>query len=600
MKCLILSSKGINLFYISFLLMSSLSFSERPKLKASDVVFMYFPKDPSLYDVYSGTVVGWAGRARSKNERDVAWFRKVVEEAHRRGLLYCGSVDFVVAFGGFIDFYPDNFMDSVCRDLDRNPITVPWLWDHKHKGHPAYWFCTNSPDYQRYLKDQVERACLAPIDGLHIDDWRGTAACSAWFGGCFCKHCKESFRLWLKKRFSKEELKSMGIDDIDNFDIQSFLKSKGVTAESWRKQRSQLPLGELYQKFQTEKMLEVVKSIFEYAEKLRGKPLLRSVNSSASSPEALVVAPLIDFFCGEMEHHASSCKVPIEPAFVFRLVEGLGKRQSATAGGYDWAWVAENNKPGLVRTWIAQAYAFGSLFMVPHNQWCYTQEKGTHWWEGKPSDFAFLYKFVRQNAKLFDDYKSLSDIALVYTTDNFNDIQKVGMELLKENIPFSILCAEPSLGMEINKREVAQYELLIFGKNSLPDKVKKQLSSFKGNAILWNGIEGLPKTFREEIKVSGSDKVRVSLRYKPKEANAPVVCHILNQDYHLEEDDVRPADVEISISLKLLSKALKKTPKEAMVYIPGRPAEKINLNIGEDKVSFKIDGLGLWAIVSLK
>ena len=588
------------LLSIPFLFMSSLSFSERPRLKASDVVFMYFPKDPSLYDVYSGTVVGWAERAPSRNENHIAWFKGIVEEAHRRGLLYCGSIDFVVDFGGFIDFCPDNFMDSVCRDLDGNPITVPWLWDHKHKGHSAYWFCTNSPDYQRYLKDQVERACLAPIDGLHIDDWRGTAACSAWFGGCFCKHCKESFRQWLKKHFSKQELKSMGIDDIDNFDIQSFLKSKGVTAESWRTQRAQLPLGELYQKFQTEKMLEVVKSIFEYAEKLRGKPLLRSVNSSASSPEALVVSPLIDFFCGEMEHYASSGNVPVEPAFVFRLVEGLGKRQSATAGGYDWAWVAENNKPGLVRTWIAQAYAFGSVFMVPHHQWCYTQEKGTHWWEGKPSDFAFLYKFVRQNANLFDDYKALSDIALVYTNDNFSDIQNAGMELLKENIPFSIICAEPGLGAEINKSEVAKYELLIVGKNPLSDKVKKQLSSFKGDTIKWNGIGSLPKTFRGEIKVSGSDKVRVSLRYKPKDANAPVVCHILNQDYELEKDDVRPADVEISISGKLLSKALKKTPKEAMIYMPGRPAGKINLKIEGDRISFKVEGLGLWAIVSLK
>ena len=174
------------------------------------------------------------------------------------------------------------------------------------------------------------------------------------------------------------------------------------------------------------------------------------------------------------------------------------------------------------------------------------------------------------------------------------------MELLKENIPFNIIFAEPSLEGEINKGEVSKYELLIVGKNPLPEKVREQFSSFKGDIIKWNGIEGLPKNLREEIKVSGSDKVRVSLRYKLKEANAPVVCHILNQDYDLEKDDVRPTDVEISISLKLLSKALKKTPKEAIVYMPQRPAKKINLLVGQDRVSFRIEGLGLWAMVSLK
>jgi hypothetical protein len=36
--------------------------NERPQLKASDVVFMYAPRDPALYDAYAGTVVGWAGK----------------------------------------------------------------------------------------------------------------------------------------------------------------------------------------------------------------------------------------------------------------------------------------------------------------------------------------------------------------------------------------------------------------------------------------------------------------------------------------------------------------------------------------------------------
>ena len=571
---------------------------ERPQLKASDVVFMYAPRDPALYDAYAGTVVGWAGRARSKSSQDAQWFRQRVEEAQKKGLRYCGSVDFVVDFAGFIDFRPDRFMEAVCRDLDGNPITVPWLWDHRYKGHPAYWFCTNNPDYRAYLRDQVERACLAPIDGLHIDDWRGTAACSAWFGGCFCRHCMEGFRNWLKHRFSEEQLKAMGIERVDEFDLQAFLKSKGVTAEQWRRERPKLPFGELFQQFQTEQMLQVVREVFEYAESLRGKPLLRSVNSSASSPEALVVAPLIDFFCGEMDHHASTAQVPVEPAFVFRLVEGLGKRQAATAAGHDWAWIAANEKPGLVRTWIAQAYAFGSAFMVPHRQWCYTPEKGTHWWEGKTEDFAFVYRFVRENANLFDGYRTLANLSLVYTHGNFGEIRSAAMELLKANIPFSILVAEPSLGVKVTLKDISVCEFLLTGKQPLPTEFERMVKSAKVSVVQWQGIEKLPESASRQVKVSG-EKVRVSLRYKPDDPKAPVVCHLLNQDYDLQSDEVRPKEVTVSVNRLLLVKAFKDMPRRAILRTPTTPPREIPIRLDGDWLTFTVPELNFWALVEI-
>ncbi len=581
------------------LLWSLTSFvSERPRLNASDVVFMYVPRNEALYDAYSGTVVGWAGRARSKNRQDVQWFRQRVEEAKKRGLRYCGSVDFVVDFAGFIEFLSENFTEAICRDLDGNPITVPWLWDHKHKGHPAYWFCTNNPDYRAYLRDQVERACVAPIDGLHIDDWRGTSACSAWFGGCFCRYCMEGFRNWLRRNFSHEQLRSMGVDNFEEFDLRSFLKAKGVTAEDWRKRRSQLPFGELFQRFQMEQMLKVVREVFEYAEQLRGKPLLRSVNSSASSPEALTVAPLVDFFCGEMDHHAANSQVPIEPAFIFRLVEGLGKRQSATAAGHDWAWIAANEKPGLVRTWIAQAYAFGSTFMVPHRQWCYTPEKGTHWWEGKTEDFAFVYRFVRENAILLDGYRSLANIALVYTHANFSEIRSAALNLLKANVPFAIVVAEPTLDALPLQSDLKPYDSLLTGKQPLPTNFLKQVPQ-KTKVIQWQGIDKLPEFIRHQVIVKGSDKVRVSLRYKPDDANAPLVCHLLNQDYDLQADDVRPIDVTISIDRSLLSKAMGSVPKRVVVRTPKRSPERVSFRLDKDELILSVPNLGLWAIVEI-
>ncbi|MCS7191916.1 MAG: beta-galactosidase [Armatimonadetes bacterium] len=572
------------------------NFPKRPKLKASDTVFMTCP-ETQLYEVYSGTVVCWAGRAKSKNLKDVREFHQQVKEAHKRKLRYCGNVDFVCDFAGFIDFRPENFAEAICCDLDGNPITVPWLWDHKHKGHPAYWFCTNNPDYQAYLLDQVERACVAPIDGLHIDDWRGTSACSGWNGGCFCHYCVEGFRNWLKRKFSHAELEAMGIDNIEKFDLRSFLKAKGVTAEDWRKSRPQLPFGELFQKFQTEQMLELVRKVFEYAEKLRGKPLLRSVNSSASSPEALSVAPLIDFFCGEMNHYAASTtKLLSEPAFVFRLVEGLGKPQSATAAGHDWAWIAANEKPGLVRVWIAQAYAFGNTFMIPHHQWCYTPEKGTHWWSCKPEDLAFVYRFVRENAKLLDDYRSLANLAIIYTHANFEEIRMVAVKLLEANVPFAIVIAEPSLVADVSAEQLKGYDFLLVGNQPLPPDFTKQIPT-QNQVIRWHGFDGLPERIRHQVVVKGSEKVRVSLRYKLDNPKAPIVCHLLNQDYDFQIDDVRPVDVSVSISLSLLKRASKRIPKFAILHVPNQQPQKVSVQVEGDMLNFSVIQLGFWAIV---
>jgi hypothetical protein len=605
-------TNGFALWYTSLCYMLSAIAEEsamtRPLIRASDVVFMYPAEDPSQYDAYLGTVVGWAGRPRTRDAQDVESFRKRVEEAHKRGMRYCGSDDFLVDFRGFIDFRPDNFMDAACRDLDGNPIRVPWLWDHEYKGHLAYWWCTNNPDYQAYLRDQVERACMAPVDGLHIDDYSGTSACSAYNGGCFCRYCMEGFREYLRRsaktQFSHSgaQLREMGIERIDEFDYREFLKSKGITAEQFKKSRHECPMGEVFQDFQNSRMKQMVREVFEHAEQLRGKLLLRSVNSSASSPRALLPAPLIDFFCGEVPHNAASAQVPTEPAFVFRLVEALNRRQTATASGHDWAWIKANEKPGLVRTWIAQTYAFGSVFMVPHRQWCYTPELGTHWWHGKPEDFAYIYRFVREHASLLDGYRALSKTSLVYTNANFSEIRDAAMKLTEANIPYTIIIADDeNLSMRLTAEAIALYEYIIVGSRPLPDEQKEILEMVEAKVIQWEGLSALPNAIKNHLAVEGSDRVRVSIRYNPDDSNAPIVCHLLNQNYEKEKDDVHSVDVRVTLNRNLVAKAtVNPDIHTAVIHIPNREPVRLPVVKTDDIISFEVNDLGLWAIVELR
>lgn len=543
----------------------------RPRIEASDVVFMYAP-EPRQYDLYSGTVTGWGGRARSREGRALEEFLARVDEAKRRKMRYCASVDFLVDFGGFIDFCPDRFMDSVCRDLNGKPLTVPWLHDHSYKGHPAYWFCSNSPDYRAYLIDQTERACLAPIDGLHIDDYRGTSACAAWNGGCFCEHCMKEFGEYLKRGGK------LSASEAESFNYRDYLLKQGITAERYRQNPWAVPFGAEFQRFQREAMMALVKQVYEHAERLRRTPLLRSVNSSASSPEALLVEPLVDYFCGEVDHHAASGKVSAEPLFVYKLVEAFNKRQTATASGWDWAWIAANEKPGMVRTWVVQAYAFGSVFMVPHNQWCYTPEKGTHWWHGKPKDFAFLYRFVREHRDLFDGYLPLTNTLLEVDEPRFEKAKALALAMLEANVPFAVMYRTPD------------------GRSHTAGNIRaggyRVLSAEQSPA-------NLPEETQSQLRVESAGKFIVSLRRRAQRGGYPLVVHLLNRDYRPERDSVTPADVTVRLG-SVLIKRLGVSPREATALSPEGKAITVTLRKSKEDMAVEMKGAGLWTLIAVK
>lgn len=574
---------------------------DRPSIGAADVVFMYSPRNPEQYDQYAGTVVGWGGRTRARDARSVESWRRRVDEAHKRDMRYCGSVDFLVDFRGFIDFRPDTFMDATCRDLDDKPIRVPWLMDHEYKGNPAWWWCTNNPDYRAYLRDQAGRACLAPIDGLHIDDWAGTSHCSSYRGGCFCPHCMKGFREYLAERFSKEELARMGVGDSAKFDYRGFLKARGVTTESFLRKRREVPLVDVFQDFQNSMTATRMKEIFEYAEQLRGRPLVRSVNSGLGSPREVLPAPLVDYFCGEVGHNASAAKPVVNPVFVFKLVEALGRRQTATASGHDWAWIKANEKPGLVRTWIAQTYAHGSVFMVPHRQWCYTPELGTHWWSGKPEDFAWVYRFVREQRRLLEGYASLAQLKILYTQRDFQAVRSAATKLSEANVPFEILLAD-DIGVEAPRADA------LAGKEALLVKMKKDsalqlpesLKSREQSIGIWEGVSALPEAVRKSVKVDGPNKVRVTLRHKPGDPDAPIICHVLNQNYDLARDDVQPVNARITIANNLLESAAGGVILSVFAHSPKGESRQIVAKQENGGISFELENLGLWTIVELK
>ncbi len=574
-------------------------------LDRSEVVFMY-GADEATYRSYGASFRSWGDRARNDSAAALAEFAGwSLTPARANGMRYATGLAFRTAFAEMIDYDP-NFLDAITRDLDGEPILVPWLWDHEHKGHGAYWFCTNAPGYQRYLRWQARRAAVRDADGvmvegLHIDDYAGTSGCP---GGCFCRYCMEGFAAWLAQHGSAADLERVGRDDWAGFDYAAWLQAEGVTAETARERRWTVPLDRAYQTYQVQAARDWVAEIKRYSEELRGAPVLLSVNSSASSADSLVITPYLDFFCGEVDHHASADKVPDTPVFVAKLTDALGRGSAWTGSGWDWAYVKANNRPGLVRTWVAQGYALGYSLMAPNRQWCYTPELGTHWYSAEPGDYDWLYRWVRAHRDLFDGYDPYPGGTLaVYSNPAFRNwrrelIDTVGW-LTAQSQPFALaLAGDDWLPDRLDPAALAAARAIVLREPGSLDAEQRALLEAQGERLIVISAEPdeaeltaaagrLAQLDPPAAVVEGAPGVVAMPRVRDDGA---VGIPLLNRNYDPTIDGVREAP---AVRLRLRGDL---AAARATVWAP--EAEPREVAAAADG-SLEVGPLGLWAIVAL-
>lgn len=597
-------------------------------IRHSDVIFMG-PREKAIYEIYGATVVSWGGHAYSEDPKAVEQFAERVKDAHDLGMRYCAGAAFRTAFSGMMDFDP-NWRDSLCLTIEGKPITVPWLWDHKHKktGEPAYWFCTSAPGYRKFLESQVMLGMKTAVEGLHIDDYNGTAG-TEYHGCCFCKYCMAAFAEFVRREIPAGRLKACGIASPEGFDYGAFLKSRGIsTVEAFKKILGDPALlGPDYVTFMYRHAAGFVGEARRHGEELAGHPLMLCVNSSASDPKSLIIAPQLTYFCGEVGH---GCERPswgprdnadLGPVWTFKLANAVGRFQACTGSGGDWAHVDAHKKPGLVRTWIAQDYAFGHALMAPHRQWAYTKEKGTHWYQSQPEDYAHIYRFIRRNADLFDGYEDIAHVGLLYDNaaarKSTRDMREACLWLARNNVPFELaLAGDDWLDARITQEKLARYRaLVVAGPTMLDGEQKKALDHVAAakKVVVWDPKSGLDtaafeKLLPRQIVFGGAENIVAVPRAVPGKLGAPAILHLLNRVYDEPSDSVkRLAGVSVRLERSLFGD---RDFSKATLYAPPPRLDPQNPGASEPvplKVERSVTGLtltipelDLWGIVKLE
>ncbi len=564
-------------------------------IRRSDVVFMY--DNPEMYEPYGCTVLGWAGRAD----------REHIARAREMGVrLFSVSVGFRTEFRGMIDF-SDDFLDAACRTFAGEPFIVPWLWDHKHKDQPAWHFCTNSPLFRQFLYSRLEHRTAQEPDGLHIDDYEGTAGMVTWQQACFCRHCMAGFREYLKENLSAEGRAALETGDLDGFDYRQFLLGLGVTADDYNRRRASLPLAGEFLDFHVKAMHAFVAEYRRRGAELRGKPITLSVNSPLSPAQRLVIAPQLSYFCCEIGHAAASRQSPTHPIYIYKLADAVDRPVTATASGHDWSYVSEHNLTGLIRHWAALSYAHGHMLMAPHRQWCYTQEKGTHWANFPAEELAWVYRFVRQSERLLDRYEAVAPVGVVYDMAaqrrGRDDIRAVAVALAERNIPFGIVMAGDDWlpDYRLTAEKLARFRAVVVPKDLAMDDGQKALldeAAAGGRLVTWPDDAKLEALLPSPVIVVGSEHVAVVPRSVPDDAAAPVIVHLVNRQYDGEKDAMV---VQRDFSLRLRTDLFPgRTFARATMHAPREEPKPSLLRIEGDYLELDVPQLDLWAIVELE
>ena len=501
----------------------------------SDVIGFTFG-NPNDYISYKVDFVTW-GHAFQSQDSKWEYFSRRIQSAKTVGIRSSALIGTRTFWRGFIDYTKKDIKEFCCKKVDGTPVLLK-KGEKNYKGHPPYWFCTNHPIFREYLKNITKIAMQFNPDGFMMDDPGGTAVAALWHDGCYCKYCISQFREYLGANFSQKELEEKGITDITHFDLRKYHKRYSDLPTKKR------PLREEIIKFQFEASVEMYREIAGYAIEQRGKNILISGNIDPSNRYQGALFNGVDYFACECPMQASTGSLPTgRNLLAFKVGEALKRPVAIVGRGRDHAHVEKMKLPGMVRCWIAEAYAYGNYFMAPYNLWAYSKEKGPHHFRLPHHEelIAPLYHFIKRHRAYFDKYESLAKVAIVHSLETHqfgpDRMSPLINKLAELNLPFNIIISGGSvLDVSLHCGELKKYKSILLPPHAdLNSKDLKTLEEYSRNGgVVVRKLKDLDMTTR--IIIDQGNTVRASIRCIPNNPKKAVIIHLLNRKYDQNKD----------------------------------------------------------------
>ncbi len=308
--------------------------------------------------------------------RDSSFYKK----AHQKECWVSAAINAIIpdTIGGL------KTMKGRILNLDGKMLTAPWM---KNFGeNRANWGCVNNPEFAKNYFEHIRAALLNGADAIHVDDARLNHHAFDW-GGCYCTFCVAGFNSFLKKRKGSNHQTTPLDFDASNSNIRDYLIGKGYNGTKLPSIKVE-PILKYYFEFQSQSVLDFFNLQFRLTEEFAQTKIVFSCNNYKGSwtpPYSL-----FDFGIAELPAKNANPEFIHEAMFESTI---QNKKQGFTLLSTD---VELNQKC------IALTYACGGFLIAPWDVNMSDPEKPSLRHYGKATDYSSYYKFIRENAKLFE------------------------------------------------------------------------------------------------------------------------------------------------------------------------------------------------------
>ena len=473
--------------------------------------------------------------------------------------------------------------DSAKAQLFDGTLAVaPWMsWG-------ATWNCMNNPEYHQILKDAIKSGIDNGVTQFQFDDWAGNVSALSW-GGCFCNYCMEAFSKYLKENYTAEELRELGVDNVDTFNFKTYMtETYGATDNNgYLSNRSKTPLTPIFEEFQLISTRNVHAMLKEYMDSYAGKPIQYSHN-------------VFNFGNGFNERTRTFCYD------IFDGGMGESKADSLTAaamvssgylsGGINRPFIYSPLPEGdgameLIRQGVALAYATGQYMLVPWDTWLHDDVR----YFATVEEIGDMYHFIRQYPQLFDNYEVPAKIGLLADLENVTaaNLRVRSFDLFTRGVPFKDVVSKRDIPtFEITAENLVGLEYLIEETpiSNLRES-EQQLIADSGIQIL--SADDLTDDFLNGMRASwteGYTEVYTVLREKPNNPREPKIVHVLNRNGH----SIDNLQVKIAESNLFWGEEV-----DIMLYAPGENPQKLEYTSENGVLTVTLPTVDLWGILRI-
>lgn len=577
--------------------------SYRDAIQCSDVIFMK-PGTIEQYRAFRADREAWGYRGAFPHKllgTTTSLNPKHIKNAQALGMKYVGSI--TANLWGTLEQRPRNIR-LAGETFSGEPLPRRAPEQKKPRAKRALMGCINIPERREAFIGGISYWLIKlGTDGMQYDDWHQILD-AVDLGGCFCPHCMRGFRDYLGRRLSRAELTEAGIDKLGSFDYRTYLKARADVADDhdFLERKDSLPLIRLFRDFQYQCVLDFYREVAE-AIRRTGRPgSVMTTNNGLRGAYWIGMANVCDYLACEVHYGSRYRRLDERLAYPFKAADGLGMHIAANPWMQDWGYLVPNPRPQMVRSWIAVTYALGHNMMVPHFQSALLRSKPRGpfelvWYQMEDEETVDVYNFIKDHKYLFDGYRSLAQVAVVYGAGDPSphrmDVLSRGMFLA--NYPFVVFVSgTEAIRLRLNPSQLAGLDAVVLTcpMDDLNEEDQAVLKGLAGTVKVARRVDELPAP----VVRTRPDNIIVSLRGRPAQRDT-YICHVLNWHYDFDTDRTTPQDAEVTIAARAFAPG---RVKAAIAYAPGREPQPIAFTQDRSAIRFRVPNLEMWAVLRIE